>query len=58
MTNGKVLYTDATIKILQYMNKLVKMTLKGRLENLDSEFFADRFLFGKILLMERARTQA
>ena len=58
VTNGKVLYTDATIKILQYMNKLVKMTLKGRLENLDSEFFADRFLFGKILLMERARTQA
>ena len=58
MTNGKVLYTDATIKILQYMNKLVKMTLKGRLENLDSEFFADEFLFGKILLMERARTQA
>ena len=58
MTNGKVLYTDATIKILQYMNKLVKMTLKGRLENLDSEFFADGFLFGKILLMERARTQA
>ena len=40
------------------MNKLVKMTLKGRLENLDSEFFADGFLFGKILLMERARTQA
>ena len=37
------------------MNKLVKMTLKGRLENLDSEFFADGFLFGKILLMERAR---
>ena len=58
MTNGKVLYTDATIKILQYMNKLVKMTLKGRLENLDSEFFADGFLFGKILLTERARTQA
>ena len=40
------------------MNKLVKMTLKGRLENLDSEFFADGFLFGKILFMERARTQA
>ena len=58
VTNGKVLYTDATIKILQYMNKLVKMTLKGRLENLDSEFFADGFLFGKILLMGRARTQA
>lgn len=58
MTNEKVLYTDATIKILQYMNKLVKMTLKGRLENLDSEFFADGFLFGKILLMGRARTQA
>ena len=58
VTNGKVLYTDAKIKILQYMNKLVKMTLKGRLENLDSEFFADGFLFGKILLMGRARTQA
>ena len=58
VTNGKVLYTDATIKILQYINKLVKMTLKGRLENLDSEFFADGFLFGKILLMGRARTQA
>ena len=55
MTNGKVLYTDATIKILQYMNKLVKMTLKGRLKNLDSKFFADGFLFGKILFMERAR---
>lgn len=40
------------------MNKLVKMTLKGRLENLDSEFFADGFLFGKILSMGRARTQA
>ena len=40
------------------MNKLVKMTLKGRLENLDSEFFADGFLFGKILLIGRARTQA
>ena len=37
------------------MNKLVKMTLKGRLKNLDSEFFADGFLFGKILFMERAR---
>ena len=31
------------------------MTFKGRLENLDSEFFANGFLFGKILLMERAR---
>ena len=40
------------------MNKLVKMTLKGRLKNLDSEFFADGLLFGKILLMRRARTQA
>ena len=39
----------------KYYNKLVKMTFKGRLKNLDSESFADGFLFGKILLMERAR---
>ena len=31
------------------------MTCKGRLENLESEFFEDGFLFGKILLIERAR---